>query len=222
MMPDIYTGETRGKKRSQYVILFMLSAALAVFHLRVDMAAWSVACVTGGDILPLLRFFIVLVHTVVSIMLLLLLAIRSKVVAYAVLPLVLFFWVVPTYLHVAVGPCAYSELVTGFLGTNLRELSGLLSLPVCVMLLLLAVGCGVLVYSLRTFFSGIGRCICSWKAWAAWGYLGISTAAVPLLAAVAPQVMIPLLFGSVQGNAQEKAWLEENAPHIRQGSLVRR
>ena len=188
----------------------MLSAALAVFHLRVDMAAWSVACVTGGDILALLRFSIVLVHTVVSIMLLLLLAIRSKVVAYAVLPLVLFFWVVPTYLHVAIGPCAYSELVTGFLGTNWRELSGLLSLPVCLMLLMLAVGSGLLVYSLRTYFSGLGKSSCSWIWWAASGYIGVSTISVPLMAAISPQVMVPLLFGPVQGNAQEKAWQEEN------------
>lgn len=210
MTPDIYTGETRGKKRNQYVILLILSAVLAVFHLRVDMAAWSVDCVTRGGFLPLLRFSVVLSHTIVSIMLLLLLAIRSGIVAYGILPFVLFCWVVPTYLHIAVGPCAYSELVTGLLGTNWRELSGLLSLPVCVMLLLLAVGGGLLIYSLRTFFSGLGWGDSSWRVWAAWGYIGISTAVVPLVAMVAPQVMVPLLFGPVAGNAHEKAWQEEN------------
>ena len=188
----------------------MLAAVLAVFHLRVDMAAWSVACVTGGDVLPLLRFSVVFVHTIVSIMLLLLLAMRSKVVAYGVLPFVLFFWVVPTYLHLAVGPCAYSELVTGFLGTNWQELSGLLSLPVCVMLLLLAVGSGVLIYGLRTCFQNIRKSIRTWIWWAAPGYIGISMVSVPLVAAYAPQVLVPLLFGPVQGSAQEKAWQEEN------------
>ena len=32
-------------------------------------------------------------------------------VAYVVLPVVLFLWAVPTYLHVTMGPCMYSELI---------------------------------------------------------------------------------------------------------------
>ena len=84
-----------------------LALALGVLLL----AKWSGACIRSGQMLYLGQFGVALVHTVVSTGLLLLLAMRSRVVAYVVLPIVLFLWAVPTYLHVTMGPCMYSELI---------------------------------------------------------------------------------------------------------------
>ncbi len=68
-----------------------LALALGVLLL----AKWSGACIRSGQMLYLGQFGVALVHTVVSIGLLLLLAMRSRVVAYVVLPVVLFLWGCP-------------------------------------------------------------------------------------------------------------------------------
>ncbi len=209
MRHNIQATETRNLKVKQIVLLFVLSALLSVLHLRVDMPAWSMECVVRGNVWSAARFSVVWLHTLVSIALLLLMAIQSRVVAYAVLPIVLFFWVVPTYLLLTIGPCEYSELVTGFLGTNWHELSGLLNGPVVVMLLLLVLGSCFLGYSLRRHFVGMRSVLGGWRWWIAAGYIAVSSALVPVLAQQAPSVMIPLLFSSSQDVA-DTALREDN------------
>ena len=210
MKSNVHVTEAGGKRGMKLVLLLFLSALLSFFHLRVDMSAWSMDCVVRGNVWSMVSFSVVWMHTVVSIAFILLMAVRSRVVAYVILPIVLFFWVVPTYLLLTVGPCEYSELVTGILETNWHELSGLLSLPVVVMLLLLVVGSGMLGYILRRFFSCIQNVLRGWRCWGAVGYIVVSTAFVPLLAQYAPSAMIPLLFSYEQGETQKSSLHEDN------------
>lgn len=209
------SGESRAaelwyKSGVQWVALVALSLFLGVLHLRVDMAKWSVDCIRSGQMLYLGQFGVALVHTVVSIGLLLLLAMRSRVVAYVVLPIVLFLWAVPTYLHVTMGPCMYSELITGGLETTWHELSGFLTLPVAGALLVFGLFCTGLVLVLRRYFVRLAQLPGRWVWSVALAYIGVTVAAVPLLAELAPRALLPLLFPPVYGSGPEKDWQQEN------------
>ena len=209
------SGESRAaelwnKSGVQWVALVALSLFLGVLHLRVDMAKWSVDCIRSGQMLYLGQFGVALVHTVVSIGLLLLLAMRSRVVAYVVLPIVLFLWAVPTYLHVTMGPCMYSELITGGLETTWHELSGFLSWPVAGALLVFGLFCTGLVLVLRRYFVRLAQLPGRWVWSVALAYIGVTAAIVPLLAEQAPRALLPLLFSPVSGSEAEKAWQREN------------
>lgn len=213
--PPVFEGKDRffrvwNKGWVQFFVLIALALVLGMFHLRVDMAKWSVFCLTSGDIIPIVQFCLMLSHTLVSILLLLLLVIRSRVVAYAVLPVVLFLWVLPTYLHVAIGPCMYSELITGALETSWDELSGLLTPDVVILLALWSVCSLALANVLRRYFTVLqqlpGRVV--WSV--AIGYIGTTLALVPLLASCSPRYLLPLLFVPVSGTETEKIWQRQN------------
>lgn len=195
---------------AQFLLLVILSMVIALLHLRVDMAKWSMGCVTSGNMLAVGQFGIMLVHTLISISLLLLLAARNRVVAYGVLPIVLFLWVVPVFLHLTMGPCMYSELITGALETSWEELRGLLTCSVISMLAVLLLVSMGLAYVLRRFLP-IAQSMPKIRVWSiALGYIVLTHATVPLLAECSPRHLLPLLFPSVYGNAQEKAWIQEN------------
>lgn len=187
-----------------------MSLVIGLLHLRVDMAKWSVGCVLSGDVLAISRFGLMLVHTLISISLLLLLAVRSRVVAYGVLPVVLFLWVVPVFLHLTVGPCMYSELITGALETSWEELSGLLTCSVIVMLATLVFASLGMACVLRRYFSVMQRLPGIWVWSVALGYVVLTHAAVPLLTQHSPRLLLPLLFPPVHGGVEDKAWLQDN------------
>ena len=91
-MSKVSSAEVWKKAGAQYLALLGLAGLLGLFHFRVDMAAWSINCLKSGEILYLGQLGLMLVHTLLSIALLLLLVARSRVVAYVVLPVVIFLW----------------------------------------------------------------------------------------------------------------------------------
>lgn len=209
-MGKVSSAEVWKKTSIQWFALLGLAGLLGVFHFRVDMAKWSIACLMSGEIRYLGQVGLMMGHTVISIALLLLLVARSRVVAYAVLPVVVFLWVVPTFLHVTVGPCMYPELITGALETSWKELSGLLTIHVLAMLgtvVLLSMGLAVVM---RRFLGSMKQLPGRWVWSVALGYIGVTVAMVPLLAGQAPRSLLPLLFPPAQGNPEEVDWQQEN------------
>lgn len=182
------------RRRVQLLGLCVIALCLCVFHIGNDMASWSRRCFAGGEPLQICRFLLMLLHTFVSIALFLLLVVRSRVMAYVVLPYVLFTWAVPAYLRVTMGHCLYSELVTGFLATNWREVSGFLNVSTIGAGFVMIVGSFGLGYVCRRFFG----CVRSLPGVPVWivvlGYLLITILPVPLLAEKYPKVLLPLLY----------------------------
>ncbi len=178
----------------QFVVLVFVAICLSVFHIGNDMFSWSRNAVQGGELLQIGRFVLMFLHTIVSILLFLLLVVRSRVVAYAVLPFVIITWSVPAYLRVTMGHCLYSELVTGALETNWHELSAFLTPLTVVVIVLMLVGCFGLGIFCRCCLGKVqqlpGRMV--------WGisllYLGGTMGLTALLAEKKPEYLIPLLY----------------------------
>ena len=194
----------------QWWAVLFLALILGGLHLRVDMAMWSVSCIKSCQMVHWGQFLLMLTHTVISIAMLLLLVVRSRVVAWGVFPVVLFLWSVPVYLHVTMGPCMYSELITGGLETNWKELSALLTFPILVALFVFVLFCSVFAFVMRCYFRKLAQLPGTWVWSVALGYIGFTVALVPFLAECAPRSLLPLLFSPVTGSNAEKEWQKDN------------
>lgn len=195
----------------QFAALVFIALILSVFHIGNDMFGWSKKAVLSGEFLQIGRFVLMFLHTIVSILLFLLLVVRSRVVAYVVLPFAIIAWAVPAYLRVTMGHCLYSELVTGALETNWHELSAFLSPLVVVVLLVMIASC----YGLSMFCRCcLGR-VQQLPGRAVWGisliYLSVTMGLTALLAEKKPEYLVPLLYKVYPSDSEaaRKLQLEE-------------
>ncbi len=206
---------SRHKPWMQWCMLFVLASLLSFFHLRMDMAAWSIGCVKSMKLVHLLQFSLAMTHTVLSILGLLLLVVRSRVMAYVVFPVVMFLWVVPTFLRMTMGFNLYSELIFGALGTNMHELSGQLTFVRIAAFVIFVLVTYAMAWGCRTYFPRLQKLPAIWVWSASLLYIGGTTAIVPYLSQHKPEVLIPFVLEPLHGtDAERKFQLETALVHM--------
>ena len=199
-------------KRVKFEItfLFVITCLLSFFHLRVDMAQWTIFILRDCNAVQLLQLTCVMLHTIICIFLLLLLVIRSKIMAYVVFPFFFFVWAIPTCARLIVGHCLYSELITGALGTNWKEVSGFITPLTVICFLFGVVLCFGISYLCRNCFKWL-QSLSGKLVWSiAIGYIGITMIAVSVLATYYPKSLIPILFAPSNAKGEEKVQLVKN------------
>ena len=198
------------KLKLEVTALIFIACFLSLFHLRVDMAQWTMLILRGGNVVQLLQLCCVLLHTIVCISLLLLLTMRSKMMAYVIFPFVFFVWAIPACVRIIVGHCLYSELITGMLGTDWKEASGFITPLTVVCFVLGIVVCFGIAYICRHYFKWL-KALPGKIVWiTALGYIGISMLVVAVLAAYYPKSLIPVLFAPSDATGKEREQLIKN------------
>ena len=191
--------------RAQLCFLCIIAFCLSLFRVGNDVLSWGRACFDGWEILQISRFLLIFAHTFLSIFLLLLLVVRSRVMAYVVLPFAVLTWGGAAYVRLTMGHCLYSEIVIGALETSWREFSDLLDwLTICVGVAVITAGFGL---------GYVCRCFCRRLAGGSgvrvWGaailYFVLTIAPVPLLSETCPRALVPLLYKmpTAEGEARE-------------------
>lgn len=193
-----------------WLLTIFLAVLLSLLHLRVDMARWCVEGLLSGEWERVIQVSVMVVHAVISVWLLLVLSLKNRVVAYGVLPMCVLLWAVPTYLHLSVGPCMYSELITAALETEIAELVPLLTPGMVVFLVLTCIGVPVLIYVYRRY-AAHKVWVSTRRIWlGAVLYIGLTSLFVPLCVTCCPRALLPFLFHSVSETNVSRLWIQEN------------
>lgn len=180
-------------KARSYIVILILAALLSLLKLRVDAGAW-----VNGIVNNLARswsLLLVFLHVFVSIILLLLCALKNRVAAYALLPYVILMWCIELYIRLNYGYVDFAEQVTAFMGTSWQELTALISTGfVCGSVLIIAVLVSA-IWCLRRFVSVLPTISAKQIAGIFLLYVTLSTGTVLLCAAYAPEILLPTLYG---------------------------
>lgn len=174
-------------------LLLMIALLLVLVKLRIDAGGWSVQSVkSAGMWLP---FILVCVHHLVSVLLLLLCSLRSRIVAYVILPYTVLLLFASLYIHYAYGYVAFAEQVTALMGTTWGEISSLLSASFVIFAIvgIAFLFCGI--WLLRRFVSVLKsvrtKVILGFSAI----YVLLSSLFVVACTEWCPGVLLPFLYG---------------------------
>lgn len=190
----------------QLSAMLIIALGMCGLHIGNDMVSWSRICLSSGDILQIGRFVLVLIYSIISILLFLLLVVRSRIMAYIVLPFVLITWLIPAYIRITMGHILYSEMITGALETNWNEMSGFLSFPVVCLAIVMLFLCFASGFFMRHYFGRLQQ-MSNTIVWSiSIVYLGGGMLTVTWLAEKKPEILLPLLYKYPQKweNLEEK------------------
>lgn len=187
-------GQNKRKKYMAHILLLAVCLLITLLKLRADAGMWTLRTVMSPGMW--LSGFFWIGHTYLSILLLLLLALKNRFTAYVIIPAVLFLWLLTLYILFTYGYVGFAEQVVALLCTDWNELSGLVT-PTLVSTfliagLLLETGmwaftkyCSVLVRKIRGIYL--------FSIFA--GYVALSTALVQVCSHYCPSCLLPVLFG---------------------------
>ena len=181
------------KKLYNFCLLIFVGLVLVFLKLRIDAGGWTINAVKTPTMwLPLC---LVLVHSLISMVLLLICALKSRIVAYVVLPYVVFILLVSLYIHFSYGYVEFSEQVVALMGTTWKELSALLT-PMFYLVTVIAVALIFFgIWCMRRYVFVLkdisARCVVAVSVF----YVSVSSLVVLACAEFCPGALLPVLYG---------------------------
>lgn len=175
-------------------VLLLVALLLVMVKLRIDAGGWSVRSLKSAEMCC--SFIFVFTHYLVSMLLLLVCSLRSRIVAYVILPYVVILLLVSLYIHYAYGYVAFAEQITALMGTTWHEVSGLIRPAHWVGSVILVVLLFAGIWCMRRFVSVLkgvrSRVILGGFA----VYVALSSGFVVVCAELCPGWLLPFLYGT--------------------------
>lgn len=190
----IKEGPNNHKLLISWFLLFACCLAIMFLKLRADAGMWALKTITTPSLW--LSGICWLGHTFISILLLLILVLKSRIIAYILLPVILFFWIISLYIQFGYGFIDYSEQVCALLGTSWNELGRLIHpwmiITAAVIFITLEIGIYFFIKKCAFLFQRI-RSI--WIFLFTLLYVSVTSAAVLICEHHYPERLLPILFG---------------------------
>lgn len=203
-MPKFIKDETNGQKALvSWGILITCCMAIVLLKLRADAGSFTLRTITTPSLW--LSGICWIGHTFISILLLLIFVLKNRIVAYILLPFILFFWIISLYIQFGYGFIDYSEQVCALLATSWNELGGLVDpwMIIAAVFTFITLETGIYFFCKKCSF--LFQSIRSiWILLFALMYISVTSAAVLLLEHRCPERLLPILFGSESLTYSEK------------------
>ncbi len=182
------------RKRTAWILLFLSCIILTILKLRIDAGSWTIHTISKPSLW--LAGVCWIGNIFVSIFLLLLLALKSRIIAYLVAPLIILCWVITLYIHYSYGYVDFSEQVTALLATDWKELSSVVDFYA---ILVFFSACTILVMGMHFI---VKHCSCLLKSIKSIYlffffivYVSVTTAVVTVSKHYCPEKLLPFIFG---------------------------
>lgn len=177
-----------------WLLLIACCLVITFLKLRADAGMWTLRTITTPSLW--LSGICWIGHTFISILLLLILVLKSRIIAYILLPVILFFWIISLYIQFGYGYIDYSEQVCALLGTNWDELGGLVNhwliISATVIFITLEIGIYFFIKKCAFLFKRIHSV---WIFLFTLLYVSVTSSAVLICEHLYPERLLPILYG---------------------------